>query len=164
MKYLKTPLVNLIDVQDLCGLSRNIEEKEYNRFILTSQNTMLRELLGEDLVNALVDHVCLVAEDANLEILLETYVKPTLSHDSFVHYTTQSSMKSLKSGVKRTGGENTENGSANEYSAVTSLHQKNVDSYVKRMICYLEENLDLFLTYETKTEPIQARSIFTTKG
>ena len=160
MTELKTPLVNLLDVQEFCGLSRNITEKEYNRFILTAQNTVLREELGEDLVDALVN----LGTDVNLEMLLDDFVKPFLSHESFVHYSMQSSMKSTKSGIKRMEGENTESGSRGEYSSVSSLHQKNADAYLKRTICFLEDNIDNFPLYTSKKQPVAKRSIFTSKG
>tara|TARA_R110000824_G_scaffold756_5_gene4744 strand:+ start:1490 stop:1984 length:495 start_codon:yes stop_codon:yes gene_type:complete len=164
MNYLTTPLVPLIEVQVHCGLSQNITNKEYDRFILTSQNTMLREQLGEDLVDALIDYVVDMPVDANLEALLENYVKPLLSHDSFVHYAPQASMKSVKAGVKRMVGESTENGARNEFSNVTSLHQKNSDAYLKRMLAFLELNLEIYPLYASKCVPILKRSIFTSKG
>jgi hypothetical protein len=164
MIYLVTPLASLTDIQLHCGLSQNITNKEYDRFILTSQNTMLREDLGEALVDALVDYVVTPTTDINLENLLETYVKPLLSHDSYVHYSPQSSIKSVKSGMKRMSGEETETGSRNEYSHVTSLHQRNSDAYSKRMLAFLELNLDLYPLYTTKCVPVLKRSIFTVKG
>lgn len=165
MNSFKIPLVNLESVQEYCGLSRNVTEKEYNRFILTSQNTRLRELIGEDMVEDLITYKEIGGEgDEDFSLLQSNYVEPFLCFDSFTQYSPQSSIKSTKSGVKRMKGENTENSSKDELSQVSSINQKNADNFAKRMICFLEENFEKFPSYKVKEEPVLRRSIFTIKG
>tara|TARA_R110002012_G_scaffold289291_1_gene482305 strand:+ start:2634 stop:3131 length:498 start_codon:yes stop_codon:yes gene_type:complete len=165
MNTFKTPLIELETVQEYCGLSRNVTEKEYNRFILTSQNTRLRNLIGEEMVDDLVTYKDLGGEgDEDFSLLQSNYIEPFLSHDSFVQYSPQSSIKSTKSGVKKMKGENTENSSKDDLSHVSSINQKNADNFAKRMICFLEENAEKYPSYTKKEEPVLRRSIFTIKG
>ena len=163
MNTLKQPLVNVLEVQETCGLSKNVDSKEYDKFILTAQNTRLRGVLNDAFIDAVITYRFTPSAEVNTDYdyILERFIEPFLCHESFSRYIPTSNLKSVRSGVKKTQGEGLEDAGTKEINALIGLHQKDAETFLESLICYLDENKSAFPLYESKNEPLEDHSIFT---
>ena len=93
---MQTPLINIKDLQKLVGLSVNVPEDKINPHILSAQNWQLKDIMGKDCMDALMDRYAsntLTEEDDGLMV----YVKPFLVYHTYSKYIRASTMLSTGS-------------------------------------------------------------------
>lgn len=164
----KTPFINLVDVQEYCGLSRNITEKEYNKFIISVQNLNLRKILGKDLLNLIGTEVCSGNPSESTEDIMEDFLIGYICFMSFSHYAGVSTNKNTKQGIVKITGDNSESLNRNETNKEVSFNQKQADFYAELLEEMLEEDylLDevdrIYPLYESKIgcSPLENATIF----
>lgn len=142
-----TPLINIQDVRDLVGLSYNVEETDYNQYIITAQLKQLRELIGGDCTKGLEDRKCSnTLTDAD-KALLE-FIKPYLVHYSYSMYVNPSTLHSTNEGVVKFSGDNITQPTNTEKRNPKQFNEFTAESYGKLAIELIESNPDDYTCYD----------------
>ena len=156
---MQTPLINIMDLQKLVGLSVNVPEDKINPHILSAQNWQLKDIMGKDCMVALQDRYAsntLSTEDEGLLV----YVTPFLVYHAYSKYIRASTMISTGSGIIQMTGDNMGQATSGEKNLMAQEYENNAEAYTGYIADYLEENKAYYTCYDEDESRQNAATYF----
>lgn len=133
-------------------LSANIDFDKVLHFIKIAQDIHIHQVLGSKLYDKLQSDILGGSLTGNYQVLVETYIKPTLVQYSFMEYLPFSQYTISNKGVFKSTSENASLPDSKEVKAMAESARDIAQYYAKRLVDYLGHNDNLFPEYNTNTD------------
>lgn len=151
-KYTDTLLVSPSDVKAGSYIDYNVSDGMIGPAIRTAQDTYLREIIGDALLDKLMqlEYNAIIHEDPSMDsmeeykYLLETYVQPYLIAKTQVEILLPISLEIRNAGVVQKYDTNIQAAQLSNISRLRKYYETQAIDKANRMVTYLNEAKDLF--------------------
>lgn len=139
-------IISIEQMKELTSISENVDVELLRPFLFTAQEMYIRPLLGDSMMDDLVNDA--QSGGTKYEFLIENYLYFPLAYATwhsaapFLHYKTQ------KKGVVKQYSENSDNVTVEEFGIYAQRIENLMTYYLDRAKDYLEENEDSYPLYK----------------
>lgn len=141
-------LINIADVRKFTNLTKNVDSARYKQYIISAQNIQLKNIIGSECLEDLLNAKCSNTLDQYQTALLEL-VKPYLINSSYAKYVFSSPITSTAEGLVKLEGDNITHLTNQEKKQEFSFYDGNANEYEKQIIELLESDKDNYPCYHT---------------
>lgn len=140
-------LVTETDFKELSGIVGNFDFKFIEPFVIIAQDIDLSAIVGESLLDAVLEGFDTTSLNAAETKLLEKYIVPAVIQWSLSRGLTNMLFKYDNSGIVKRNSENGSSADLNEVSFMADQSKILAESYASRLQDYLKANEGLFPEY-----------------
>lgn len=147
----KAIFISREDLVRFTPISGNLDFDRVIQYVEIAQDIHIHELLGSRLYEKLQADVLGSALSGNYLILVNTYIKPVLSHYSFLEFLPFSQFVIGAKGVFKHTSEAANNIEKSDLNMMAEATRDTAQHYAKRLVEYIRANPNIFPEYYTNT-------------
>ena len=148
----KALFISKNDLVRYTPMSGNIDVDKVIQYVEIAQDIHIQQLLGTDLYNKCMQDVIDGTLANHYEILINNYVKPTLSQFAFLEFLPFAQYTIGNKGVYKHTSENAQVPNVEELDKMKEASRDTAQFYAQRIIDFLNHNSTAFPEYLSNTE------------
>ena len=138
MAFLKTEIITTAEVHSLALPDVNFDESLISRFIFMAQTRYIKDILGDDFYQEIVDEVANTTLTADNTALLDDWIKPALAYFTVYLALPQIRNEITEKGVMNNSSQTSDASSNSDYASLrhsvlddAQTHTNNITTFIK---------------------------------
>jgi len=131
-----TLLITIEDIKNVTSISDNVDVAQLEPFLATSQDMYLRPLVGDALMDAMLDSVA--SGGTGYTNLIQNFCLNALAYSTWYSAAPFMHMKTQKKGIVLQNSDNSTNVTTDEFSIYSQRVENNMTFYLRRLKTYLD--------------------------
>ena len=131
-----TVLIEISDIKNVTSISDNLDVEQLSPFLFTSQEMYVRPIVGDALMDAMVDDVA--TGGTAYQRLINNYILYPLSYATWFSSAPFLHMKTQKKGIVKQSADDSDNVSLDEWSVYSQRIENSMTFYLRRLKTYLD--------------------------
>lgn len=152
------------EIVKFTALNGNIDSDKFVQFIKIAQDTHIYNYLGSKLFKKISDDIIANTLSGNYETLLNTYIKPMVTHWSMVEIMPFIGYQIANKGVFKHNSENSTTVDKSEVDFLIEKERQIAQNYSQKFIDYMLVNYGLYPEYNNVTTGDQFPKLSTNFG
>lgn len=155
-----TLLITIEDIKEVTSISDNVDVEMLEPFLATSQDMHIRPVVGDALMDAMLDDVA--SGGTTYKTLIENYILKALAYSTWFSAAPFMHMKTQRKGIVLQNSDNSTNVTPEEFSIYIGRVEGSMTFYLRRLKDYLDNNKTLYPLYTQSDQinPTSSSSIF----